>query len=354
MQATYHITGTNSWPQAQGGCNYTSPPGSCPYGAFTRTPSNVSFDNTQGLWLERNTFTHLGAGGLFVGPHTNNTTVDANVFNDISGTGLAIGDVQDDTPVYPSILPTNTTVTNNWVTNVGEDYKGAVGIFQGYAVNSLIQHNQINEVPYTGLSINWNWGRSSSPSSRNVVRANLIFDHLQYLTDGGAIYMVGPQGPNHTAGLLTDYNVIHAQGAAGHALYTDGGSEHITLDHNVIYDNSASGTSDWGGFSDGNPATYAQQLVADLGASKTVNEVRVLMPATTFATNFHLDFSPNATSYTTAATVNTVGVGGEVQVVLPNAPVTGRYVRVVADLPNGVNQRGGQMGISELTVLPSQ
>ncbi len=468
VQATYHITGNNAWPQAQGGCDYTNPPGSCPFGAFTQTPANVSFDNAQGLTLERNMFAHLGAGGLSIGRSTSNTTVNANVFDDISGTGMAIGDVQDNAPANPSVLPTNTTVTNNWVTNVGEDYKGAVGIFQGYARNSLIQHNQINDVPYTGISIGWNWGRSPSPASGHVVRANLIFNHMQYLTDGGGIYSNGAQGPEHTTGLLTDYNVIHAQGATSFALYNDGGSEHITLDHNVIYDNNATGDVDWGGCSnpasgatgspftgygdfvasnnygpkpsfgfpcggpnlglpgdptvtnsstiagpndvpsaivhtagieaayedirgdtasrynlayrkpatalymdgttalmqpgsepgaaiDGDATTSAQatnqyrwQLQVDLLDIQVIDSIRVTMPAAAYATSLHVDASSDGTTYDTIAQSHTAGPGTTVFAV---SPLGARYLRVIADEPDGPNQTGGQMSISELQIF---
>jgi hypothetical protein len=466
VQATYHITGTNAWPQAEGGCDYTNPPGTCPYGAFTQTPSNVSFDNAQGLTLERNTFAHLGAGGLFIGPSTSNTTVNANVFDDISGNGLAIGDVQDNDPADPSVLPTNTTVTNNWVTEVGEDYKGAVGIFQGYARNSLIQHNQINDVPYSGISVGWNWGRSSSPATGNVVRANLIFNHMQYLTDGGGIYMNGAQGPDHTTGLLADYNVIHAQEGPGYAIYTDGGSEHVTLDHNVAYDNNADGDVDWGGCTnasfpggpntgygdfvatnnygptpsfafpcggpdlglpvdptvtnsttiagpndvpsaivrtagieaayedirgdtasrynlayrkptmalymdgttalmqpglepgaavDGDATTYAQatnqyrwQLQVDLLDVQVIDSIRVTMPAVAYATSLHVDASTDGTTYATIAQSTTAGPGTTVFAV---SPLGARYLRVIADEPDGPNQTGGQMAISELQIF---
>ena len=82
---------------------------------------------------------------------------------------------------------------------------------------------------------------------------------------------------------------------------------------------------------------------------KTFSEVDVLMPAAAFATAFHLDSSGDAISWTTRQSVTTVGVGGLVPVVLPSE-VTARFVRVVADKPDGPNQRGGQMGIAEVIV----
>jgi hypothetical protein len=108
---------------------------------------------------------------------------------------------------------------------------------------------------------------------------------------------------------------------------------------------------------DGNTATWAQatgqyrwQLTLDLGAAYSVGEVDVLMPAAAFGTAFHVDtrFDP-ASGWALASTVTDVGVGGFVPVVLPFAR-TCRYVRIVADLPDGSNQRGGQMGIAQVIV----
>jgi hypothetical protein len=107
---------------------------------------------------------------------------------------------------------------------------------------------------------------------------------------------------------------------------------------------------------DGDATTHAQatnqwlwRLGLDLGATTTLNEIHVLLPSAAFATAFHVDSSTNGTTYGAIETVSTVGVGGDVQYVLPS-PTSARYSHVVTDAPTGSGQRGGQMGITEVVV----
>jgi F5/8 type C domain len=104
---------------------------------------------------------------------------------------------------------------------------------------------------------------------------------------------------------------------------------------------------------DGNPATFAQATgqyrwiqQIDLTRPQSFDVVPLLQPDTAFATNWHLDVSPNgSTYYTVARHDDTAGGFSGVQLA---APVTARYIRIVADLPNQGGQNGGQMAISEI------
>lgn len=106
---------------------------------------------------------------------------------------------------------------------------------------------------------------------------------------------------------------------------------------------------------DGDLNTFAQaqgqwrwRLHMDLGAPQPLHEVDLLMPAAAFATAFHIESSLDSITWENQARVTTVGVGGLVHVPLP-AAITTRYLRVVADAPDGPGQTGGQMAIIELS-----
>ena len=60
-------------------------------------------------------------------------------------------------------------------------------------------------------------------SLNNVVADNLIFDHMQLLADGGAIYTQGLTGPSLAEGEKIIGNVIYNQLGSGHGIYTDNG-----------------------------------------------------------------------------------------------------------------------------------
>jgi hypothetical protein len=248
VQANMRLTGPDAW-EKQGSCDRYSKtdPGTCPYGNWTMTPGNVVFSGTSGLQLLGNTFEHLGAAGLQLSS-ASDSVVRGNVVTDTSGNGIEIG---DGTGVS---LPSGNTIDNNWVHHVAVDYGGGVGIFQGYATGDTIAHNQVNDVPYSGISSNWGWGRTPTFSSGNKILNNLVFDHMQQHSDGGGIYVLGQEGTSLATGLTISGNVVRNGNSAGggHAIYTDGGSQYITMTGNAMF---ANGVFSMGGCreSDGTP-----------------------------------------------------------------------------------------------------
>jgi hypothetical protein len=245
VQANTHLTGTNAYSN-EGSCTRfsTTSPGTCPYGAWDMTPGNVVFSFTSGLTLDRNVFTHLGGAGLQLGQDASSSTISGNTFTDISGNGMEIGNGTDADPTDLTLLPTNNEIKDNWVHAIGVEYTGAVGIFQGYTRTSTIEHNQINDVPYSGISSNWGWGRTATATTGNSIKNNLVFDYMQVRSDGGGIYVLGQEGTSFATGLTISGNVIRGAGGGGHAIYTDGGSQYVTMTGNALYGNN---TPDWGG-----------------------------------------------------------------------------------------------------------
>ncbi|MFC1431677.1 discoidin domain-containing protein [Streptacidiphilus sp. N1-3] len=260
VQANMRLTGQNAW-QNQGTCTrYSSTsPGTCPYGAWTMTPGNVVFDHTTGLSVTGSTFEHLGAAGLQLDRDVAGSTVQGNVFTDISGNGLEIGNGTDADPSDLSLLPANNTIADNWVHHIAVEYTGGVGIFQGYTRDDTIEHNQINDVPYSGISSNWGWGHNPTATQGNRILDNLVFDQMQQRSDGGGIYVLGIEGDSLADGLLISGNVVRNTDSAngGHAIYTDGGSEYITMTGNAMFANNTpsmggcneQGGTPYGGFS---------------------------------------------------------------------------------------------------------
>ncbi|MDB5125760.1 MAG: Fibronectin type domain protein, partial [Mucilaginibacter sp.] len=258
VQANMRLTGQNAW-QNEGTCTRysTTSPGTCPYGAWTMTPGNVVFDHTTGLSITASTFEHLGAAGLQLGQNVNGSTIQGNVFTDISGNGVEIGNGTDAAPTDLALLPANNTISDNWVHNIAVEYTGGVGIFQGYTRYDTIAHNQINNVPYSGISSNWGWGHNPTATMGNQILNNLVFDQMQQRSDGGGIYVLGIEGDSLADGLLISGNVVRNTNSAngGHAIYTDGGSEYITMTGNAMFANN---TPSMGGCNEQGGTPYGQ------------------------------------------------------------------------------------------------
>lgn len=245
VQANMRLTGDDAYAD-QGSCTRFSAtdPGTCPYGAWTMTPGNVVFDHTSGLSITGSTFEHLGAAGLQLDRDVDGSTIQGDEFTDISGNGVEIGNGTDADPADLALLPADNDIADDWVHDIGVEYDGAVGIFQGYTRDDVIQHNQINDVPYSGISSNWGWGYNPTASAGNKILNNLVYDYMQDRTDGGGIYVLGIEGDSLADGLLISGNVVRDGVGFGNSIYTDGGSRYITMTGNAMF---AADTSSMGG-----------------------------------------------------------------------------------------------------------
>jgi hypothetical protein len=246
IQAGYTITGTTGY-KTQGLCTF-APGGTCPYGAWTKEPANVSFTNSTQVQFTGNGFVHLGAAGLDFGNGSQNDLVKGNVFTDISGNGIELGAV-DKPDATGSDRTSNNTIADNHVFAAAVEYHGGVGILVGYADHTVITHNQIDTLTYTAISIGWGgWpdkkGLPAQPnfSNHNTISNNLIFNYMTMLNDGGGIYTQGRTGSSLSTGEQITGNVLHDQKnkSGGHVVYTDNGAAYISIIGNAMYNSSVS------------------------------------------------------------------------------------------------------------------
>jgi hypothetical protein len=247
MQADWTLTGPNA-ANSQGTCGYSSPPGTCPFASWTRTPAAVQLSATHNVTLGFDTFTHLGGAGLDLTYGSQNDLVQGNVFTDIAASGIQLGSTNDPLPADVGAdnreINANDVITDNYIHDVANQYLGGIGIWVGYAQGMRITHNQIDDVPYTAISVGWGGWHSwvTSPNSDpninadNVVADNLLYNYMQSLGDGGAIYTNGGQAPDYAHQLLLSGNVAYGGTNTDFSLYTDTGSQYIELTQNVVYD----------------------------------------------------------------------------------------------------------------------
>jgi hypothetical protein len=242
IQATYTITGTTGY-ATQGLCTFVSG-GTCPYGNWTEMPGNVSLSYDHSIHFDHDYFVHLGAAGLDLGDGSRSDTVEGCVFTDISGNGLDLGGVDINEPTSTNQHTSGDTVSDNHFYNTSDEYHGGVAIDVGYVETATIAHNQINNVPYTAISVGWGgWPdkvklpAEPNYSNHNTFANNLIYNHMSTLSDGGAIYTNGITGTSLATGEHITGNLAHDQKNAtgGHGLYTDNGASYITITGNAEY-----------------------------------------------------------------------------------------------------------------------
>ncbi|MBV8693441.1 MAG: right-handed parallel beta-helix repeat-containing protein [Actinobacteria bacterium] len=268
MQANTTLTGVNasgsnpaSGRPPEGTCQYTTPPGTCPFAAWTRPPAMVTFHRARSVRFVGNTLTHVGAAGLTFDDGSQGNLVQGNEVTDTSGSGIQLGDTTDAQRYGAEDINDRNTISDNWVHDIAAEYHGGVGIWVGYTRHTVVAHNQIDHTPYTAISFGWGgWHTDTThPDNPNVagwntIADNLIYDYMATLPDGGAIYTNGTQAPpdpdgpasnpaltlttssaQMARGLLITGNIALLATWSEFAYYNDEGSDYITYRTNAEY-----------------------------------------------------------------------------------------------------------------------
>ncbi len=193
------------------------------------TPSALVFEQARGIVFADNHFTHLGAGGLEFAVGCSFNSITGNIFEDISATAIIIGNT-----IGPLALRKDTKanrIENNWVHGSGNEYHGSSAILIMDAPDTTVSHNQVNDVPHSGIVI-----YGGDATRRLKVLNNLVFNSMQVLADGAGINLANAQGTSYEDGGVVSGNVIRdAITSYNFGLYTDYGTAWLTVEGNIIY-----------------------------------------------------------------------------------------------------------------------
>lgn len=217
---------------------------------YVKSPANVVCHATRNIRFERCTFTRLGGAGLDVECGAQSTLISGCRFFDISGSAVQIGDVltDDHHPDDPRKIVRNNAVVNCAIRDCGVEFRGGVGVFAGYTEGTVIAHNDIGQLPYSGVSVGWGWGEEDAggspdqyqqpffydtptPAKNISIEHNHIHGVMATADDGGAIYTLG-----NMPGTVIRGNHIHDSAGGPGGIYLDEGSGLIELTGNVVHD----------------------------------------------------------------------------------------------------------------------
>lgn len=208
-----------------------------------RPDAAVKLANTQHITFDNCYFEHLGSCGLDIVSGSKFTTVENSVFQDIAGNGLQIGSFANSSleshlpydPADERSLCSHQTIRNNLITNVTNEDWGCVGIAAGYVRNINIEHNEISEISYSGISLGWGWTKTVNTMRNNRVHANYIHHYARHCYDVAGIYTLSAQSKSEITENRID-SIYHPSYAhdPNHwfYLYTDEGSSFITVKNN--------------------------------------------------------------------------------------------------------------------------
>ena len=212
-------------------------------GWLGRPAAAVSVIAASRIDFERCRFEHLGSTGLDYEEAVQGGFVRGCLFRDIAGNGLLVGSFSP--AAHETHLPYEPAdsrevcayqqINNCYFTEVGNEDWGCLAIAAGYVRDIHIEHNEICEVPYSGISLGWGWTQTVNCMRNNHVHANLIHHYAKHMYDVAGIYTLGSQPKSY----VTE-NCVHSIYKPSYVhdpnhwfyLYTDEGSSFITVRDN--------------------------------------------------------------------------------------------------------------------------
>lgn len=196
-----------------------------------RMPAAVVFDSAANCRFERGRIVHVGASAISIEGAAEGNAVVGSEIADAGGNGVTVGEPSTD----PALVAKGNEVSNNRIHHCGAMFHGCVGVWVGITDGTVVAHNEIRDLPYSGVSVGWVWNPTPSPCRANRVEFNHIHHVMQVLSDGGGIYTLGRQEGSVLRGNLIHDVPLNAGRAESNGMFIDEGSSEITIERNVIY-----------------------------------------------------------------------------------------------------------------------
>jgi hypothetical protein len=201
-----------------------------------RVSAALALEHAEGCSVQNCVVAHTGGGGIDMEAGCRNNRIEGNHVFDVAANGIALGGAN-----VESTVPQNNRIANNLVHDCGVEFYGAIGIWVGFAQATLVAHNHVHHLPYSGVSVGWSWNTEPTVVKENTIEFNHIHDVMMRLCDGGCIYTLGLQPGTVIRG--NHMHAVHrspfAQGAPNNGMFIDQGSKGYLFEKNVIYNTSA-------------------------------------------------------------------------------------------------------------------
>jgi hypothetical protein len=133
-------------------------------------------------------------------------------------------------------------VANSYFRDCGNEDWGSTAIAAGFPRGLVIEHNEIVEMPYSGISVGWGWTPQENAMRDNKILYNRIHQYMQRMGDGGGIYVLSNQTPSQIRGNYV-FDLRHSPGGdPSSMIYLDEGSSGFLVkdnltDRNVFFKN---------------------------------------------------------------------------------------------------------------------
>lgn len=203
--------------------------------------AGIQVDHARGFVLSGCHIAATGGYGVWLREGVRDSSVTRCTLQDLGAGGVKIG-----LPAQQPGTPTGTghnTVSHNRITQTGQQFPGAVGVWVGQSFDNEISHNSITDTTYSAISVGWQWGYGAATSGRNRIVGNALLRIGQgAMADMGGIYTLGPApGTVIADNLIREVRGYHEHGAGAWGIYNDEGSSELLVENNVVVGTDSGG-----------------------------------------------------------------------------------------------------------------
>ncbi|MCA2215484.1 RICIN domain-containing protein [Jidongwangia harbinensis] len=262
QQTGAYLTGNWNWP-ALSACQQGCAQFEAARPHWNQMPAAVQVSAADSITFSGSRFVNLGQTAVGIGNDANahasgvglgasRITVTGSEIARNSAGGIVVGGVRADAhhPGDQRMVNRDITVSNNRIHDLGIEYRGSVSVLTTYVTNTTVSHNEVYNLPYSGMSIGYGWGSNDAGGSNhyanrglynyqpryttpttaanNRLVGNYIHDVMQQMTDGGCIYTLGW----NPGAQISGNHCLRTNGWFG--LYFDEGSKYYTATGNVF------------------------------------------------------------------------------------------------------------------------